>query len=47
MRNEQVVVVTDDADNSVVRGVLTWDHVLNQLWPSIAAELDRVQAERE
>ncbi|MCT1414832.1 hemolysin family protein [Corynebacterium sanguinis] len=47
MRNEQVVVVTDDADSSVVRGVLTWDHVLNQLWPSIAAELDRVQAERE
>ncbi|EEI17737.1 CNNM domain-containing protein [Corynebacterium lipophiloflavum] len=46
MSNEQVVVVTDDTDSTVVRGVLTWDHVLNQLWPSIAAELDRVQTEK-
>ncbi|RNE48539.1 CNNM domain-containing protein [Corynebacterium alimapuense] len=49
--NEQVAIVIPEdgvADQpGEVVGVVTWDDILGRLWPSIAEELDRVQAGRQ
>lgn len=44
--NEQLAVVISVNNGHTVRGVITWDYILRQLWPSIEKELDRVQAQR-
>lgn len=44
--NEQLAVVMSVNNGYTVRGVITWDYILGQLWPSIEKELDRVQARR-
>lgn len=46
-KNEQLAVVLSVNNGHTVRGVITWDYILRQLWPSIEKELDRVQAKRQ
>lgn len=40
-QNEQLAVVVSEDPHPVVEGVLTWDDILAQLWPTIEHELDR------
>ncbi|MDJ1372401.1 CNNM domain-containing protein [Gulosibacter molinativorax] len=44
---EQLVVIVSATNQQSVRGVLTWDYILDHLWPNIEKELDRAQARRE
>ncbi|AGF73825.1 CNNM domain-containing protein [Corynebacterium halotolerans] len=44
--NEQLAVVLSVNNGHTVRGVITWDYILRQLWPSIEKEIDRVQSKR-
>ena len=44
--NEQLAVVISVNNGYTVRGVITWDYILRQLWPSIEKELDRAQTQR-
>lgn len=44
--NEQLAVVTSTNNGHTVRGVVTWDYILSQLWPSIEKQLDRTQPKR-
>lgn len=44
--NEQLAVVISVNNGYTVRGVITWDYILRQLWPSIEKEIGRAQAQR-
>ncbi|QGU06114.1 hypothetical protein COCCU_00730 [Corynebacterium occultum] len=44
-RNEQLGVVISVNNGHSVRGVITWDYMLRQLWPSIEEELDRSRSD--
>lgn len=44
--NEQLAAVMPVDEDSPALGVVTWDYILDQLWPTIERELDRVQAQR-
>lgn len=44
-RNEQLAVVISVNNGHTVRGVITWDYMLRQLWPSIEKGLDRNAAD--
>lgn len=44
--NEQLAVVITVNNGYTVRGVITWDYILGQLWPTIEKELDRAQTQR-
>ncbi|GAB3590571.1 hypothetical protein CFAEC_08795 [Corynebacterium faecale] len=44
--NEQLAVVITVNNGYTVRGVITWDYILRQLWPSIEKQLDRSPGHR-
>ncbi len=45
--NKQLAVVLSGDVTEPVLGVVTWDYMLDQLWPTIERELDRVTARRD